>query len=66
MCLFVFLHNVGRHFFPDFQGLYLDRYLGIFFRNFRDFAQIFDKSKLLGVRFHPLHPRLLRHWAHNC
>ena len=25
----------------------------IFSRNFRDFAQIFNKSKLLGVRFHP-------------
>jgi len=33
----------------------------IFAQIFRDLAQIFDKSKLLGVRFHPLHPRLLHH-----
>jgi len=26
-----------------------------------DFALIFTKSKLLGVRLHPLHPRLLLH-----
>jgi len=26
-----------------------------------DFAHIFDKSKLLEVRLHPLHPRLLHH-----
>jgi len=26
-----------------------------------DFARIFTKSKLLGVRLHPLHPRLLHH-----
>jgi len=29
---------------------------------FRDFAQIFNKSNLLGVRLHPLHPQLLHHW----
>jgi len=28
---------------------------------FWDFSRIFDKSKLLGVRLHPLHPRLLYH-----
>ena len=26
---------------------------------FRDFSRIFNKSKLLGVRLHPLHPHLL-------
>jgi len=30
-----------------------------FTRIFRDFAQIFTKSKLWGVRLQPLHPRLL-------
>jgi len=33
----------------------------IFARIFRDFDQSFDKSKLLGMRLHPLHPRLLHH-----
>jgi len=28
-----------------------------------DFAQIFTKSKLLGVRLHPLHSRPLHHWS---
>jgi len=28
-----------------------------------DFARIFTKSKLLGVRLHPLNPRLLRQWS---
>ena len=28
---------------------------------FWDFAQISDKSKLLGVRCHRLHPQLLHH-----
>jgi len=28
----------------------------------RDFAWIFTKSKVLGVRLHPLHPRLLHQW----
>jgi len=32
-----------------------------FFRLFRDFARIFDKSKHLGLRLYPLHPRLLHH-----
>jgi len=26
------------------------------------FSGIFNKSKLLGVHLHPLHPRLLHHW----
>jgi len=29
---------------------------------FLDFAPIFDKSKLLGVCLHSLHPQLLHHW----
>jgi len=33
-----------------------------FARILRDLAGIFTKLKLLGVRFHPLHPRLL----HQC
>ena len=32
-----------------------------FSRIFRYFAWIFNKSKLLGVCLHPLHPRLLHH-----
>jgi len=31
-------------------------------RLFWDFAQIFDKSKLLWVRLHPLYPQLLHPW----
>ena len=34
----------------------LHRFSEFFSQNFKDFAQIFDKSKLLGVSFHPLHP----------
>jgi len=34
----------------------------IFARILGDFSQIFTNSKLLGVRLHPLHPRLL----HQC
>jgi len=30
----------------------VSKFCGIFFRIFRDFAEIFDKSKLLGVRLH--------------
>ena len=37
--------NIGRHFCQDFQGF------------FPDLRQI----KIFGVRFHPLHPRLLHH-----
>ena len=29
-----------------------------------DFTQIFTKSKVLGVRLHPLHPCLLHQWLH--
>jgi len=29
--------------------------------NFQDFVRIFNKSKLLGRRLHPLHPQLLHH-----
>ena len=36
-----------------------------FARIFRDFARIFTKSKHLGVRFQPLHPRLLHHWKRS-
>jgi len=32
---------------------------------FRDVARIFNKSKLLGVRLHPLHPRLQHHWLNT-
>jgi len=28
---------------------------------FRDFVYVFNKSKLLGVRLHPLYPRLVHH-----
>jgi len=43
-------NNVGRDFCPDFQR---------FSQKFRAFVKIFDKSKLLGVRLHPLHPPCL-------
>jgi len=49
--LMCFSANVGRHFLKRF-----------FTRIFNDLAQIFDKSKLFGVRLHSLHPRLLHHW----
>jgi len=32
---------------------------------FRDFAQIFNKSKLLGVRLHTLQPLLLLRWVQS-
>ena len=49
-----FSANVGRHFWNQTT-------LGpIFARVIRDFARIFDKTKLLGVRLHP-HP--LQHWV---
>jgi len=53
--------NAARHFNPEFQGFCLDN-LG-FVRIFRDFAQILNKSKFLGVPLDPLHPRLLHHWS---
>jgi len=34
-----------------------------FARIFRDFNRVSTKSKLLGVRLHHLHPRLLHHWV---
>jgi len=62
-------------FLPIFSEILL-RYLGILFRfsgillgfqrfclTFQGFPCIFNKSKLLGVRFHPLYPRLLHHWC---
>ena len=39
-------NNVGRQLFKDFAQI------------FRDFARVLNKSKLLGVRSHPLHPLL--------
>jgi len=36
---------------PNFPDFYSD--FQRFCQIFRDFAQIFDKSKLLGVRLHP-------------
>jgi len=47
--------------FTDFAQICLD-----FARIFKVFARIFTKSKLLGVRLHPLHPRLLHHWPGTC
>jgi len=48
-------NNVGSQFFPDCHGFCPD-FHGFCPINLRDFAQIFDKSKLLGVRLHALHP----------
>jgi len=45
MCFYA---NLGRYFYPDFQG----------------FTQIFSKSKILGVRLHPLQPHLQHHCMH--
>jgi len=47
-------HKVGGHFaqiFMDFSLIFRD-----FVRIFRDFARIFIKSKILGIRLHPLAP----------
>jgi len=50
---------------PLFEEKTLDAIFSRIFRDFvkivRNFARIFDKSKLLGVRLHPLHHRLLHH-----
>jgi len=64
--------QVGRHFCAyffgvctDFQGFLEDFHIAQisidFAWIFRDFAQIFTKSIHLGVRLHPLHPRLIHH-----
>jgi len=45
-------NNVGHHFCPDFQ---------VFWPDFQGFFPDFNKSKHLGVRFHPLHHRFLHH-----
>ena len=44
--------------FWDFAQIFRD-----FVQIFGNFAQIFDRSNLLGVRLHPLHPRLLHYWS---
>jgi len=51
------LGAIFAHFFMEFAQIFRN-----FTRIFRDFVRIFTKSKLLGVRFHPLHPHLLHHW----
>jgi len=55
------VNDVGHYFCPDFQRFCPD--FQYFVWIFRDFAQIFsfvsrifDKSKPLGVRFHPYTP----------
>jgi len=53
-CIFREFAQIFRDFarvFTDFAQISID-----FARIFRDFARIFTKSKLLGVRSHPLHP----------
>jgi len=47
--------------FGEFYKVLKDfsRILGNFSWILRDFSRIFTKSNLLGVRLHPLHPRLL-------
>jgi len=69
-------NNVGRHFYsdfqefcPDFWGLCLD-FQGLC-PDFQKFCPEFQQTKILGVRFHPLHPatyttdyRLLTHLPH--
>jgi len=53
---------------PRFSGIFakvftdFDQISPDFARISRGFAQIFTKPKLLGVRLHPLRPRLLHHW----
>jgi len=52
----VFLQTLGANFWSQAT-------LGaILTRNFKDFVQIFSKSKLMGVLFHPLHPHLQYHY----
>jgi len=57
--------HVVRHFCPDFQVFTdlqsLSQILPIVTRILQRFCRIFTKSKLLGVRLHPLHPRFLHH-----
>jgi len=48
-----FSANAGSHVCPDFQD---------FTQIFRYFVQIYDKSKLLEQRLHPLNRRLLHHY----
>jgi len=56
--------HVRRHFCSNFQGVV--KVLSSFARILWDFASIFTESKLfLGVRLHPLHPRLLRQCFHG-
>jgi len=57
--LHVIVHTLGVIFariFKDFAKAFTD-----FVQICADFARIFTKSKLLWVRLHPLHPRLLHH-----
>ena len=58
--IFLKSKDVGYQFCSWFQGVCpgFDRFCEVF----TDFARIFTKSKLLGVRFHPMYPRFL----HRC
>jgi len=55
------LRAIFAHFFREFAQIFKE-FVEVF-RNFarilQDFAWIFTKSKLLGVRLHPLRPCLL-------
>jgi len=52
------LGAISAQIFREFLKVFRD-----FARILWDFARIFTKSKLLGVRLHPLHPRLLHQRA---
>jgi len=58
------LGSFFAHIFRDFAQISSDfaKVFTDFVRISTDFARIFTKSELLGVRLHPLHPRLLHHW----
>ena len=50
------LVTIFAQIFRDFPWIFKDCVLV-----FRDFSRIFDKSKLLRLRLHPIHPCLLHH-----
>jgi len=59
-------NKIGCHFYQYFQVVCLElqafcKHFVDFAQIFTDFSRIFDKSKLLGVHLHPLHPHLLHH-----
>jgi len=52
------IHSLKKKY--DFHNI-VKKCRNIFYPNFLDFAQIFDKSKFWGCAFHPLHLQLVHH-----